>query len=264
MASNFLKKGYEVYLWNRNPEKLKDLLAAGGKKTDTPKEAAQKADIIFEVTSNDESSRAVWLGSDGVLAGANKNKILIVSASLSTAWVDELNETCIKNNLVFFDIPLTGGRAGAESGKLILLAGGDKNKLEEIRPELEAISEKIYYFGPVGSGARFKLLLNMVQGIHLAVFGDTMKLAKKLGMDMRAVGQTLADRMGGTTAMGWKDYEKDTKDVNFSAENIDKDLRYMKKLAAGENLPILDETLRKFDEAVKNGHGSEDWTVINK
>jgi len=264
MDSNFLKKGYEVYLWNRNPEKLKDLLALGGKKTATPKDAAEKADIIFEVTANDESSKSVWEGGEGIIAGADKNKILIVSSSLSAEWVDELNKTCVKNNLAFFDIPLTGGRAGAESGKLILLAGGEKNKLEEFRPELEAISEKIYYFGPVGSGARFKLLLNMVQGIHLVVFGDTMKLAKKLDMDISAVGQALADRIGGTTALGWKDYEKDTSQVNFAAEMIDKDLRYAKKLAAGEDLPILNEVLRKFDETVKKGRGTEDWTVVNK
>jgi 3-hydroxyisobutyrate dehydrogenase-like beta-hydroxyacid dehydrogenase len=264
IASNFLKKGYEVYVWNRSNEKLNGLLAQGGKIAFSPKEAAEKADIVFEVTSNDKSSKSVWLGENGIINGAHKNSTLIASASLSAEWVDELNRICDEKNLTFFDMPLTGGRAAAESGNLILLVGGDEKKLEELKPDLSAISAKVFYFGATGNGARFKLILNMLQGIHLVAFGDAMKMAKNLGMDINAVGEALAERMGGTTAMGWRDYENDVSQVNFSAELIDKDLHYAKKLANGEPTPILDEALRKFDKVVQNGNGSEDWTVVNK
>ena len=67
IAANYLKKGYNV-VWNRSKDKLKRLIAKGAIPSDSPKEATSKSDIIFEVTANDESSRSVWLGEDGILA----------------------------------------------------------------------------------------------------------------------------------------------------------------------------------------------------
>src|SRR5689334_620315 len=90
IANNFLKNGYQVFVWNRNKDRLKPLLEAGAVAVETPKQATEKADIVFEVTANDESSRAVWLEPDGIFAGASPEKTLITNATLSVPWIDEL------------------------------------------------------------------------------------------------------------------------------------------------------------------------------
>ncbi len=265
IATNFLKKGYGVIVWNRNKNRLGDLLAHGAIEANSPKDAASKADILFEVTANDESSRSVWLSKNGILAGSKPETILITNATLSIPWVDELAKTCANQKRTFFDMPMTGGRIGAEMGKLILLVGGNPKKLKEIEKDLEAISEQVLYFGKSGTGMRFKLLLNMVQAIHLVGFGEVLKLAKQAGLDVKKVGDALANRPGGTTTnLAWRDYQTEPNPINFSIQWITKDLKYAKQLADKLNTPLLDNVLMKYDKAMKNKLGKKDWTEINK
>jgi len=265
MADHFIKGGYEVFVWNRSPEHAEKLIQQGATLMNTPKEATEKADMIFEVTANDESSRAVWLGDEGILLGSSIDKILIVSSTLSAGWVDELVGMCAEKRFTFLDMPLTGGRMAAESGNLTLLIGGDKEKLEEIKPVLDAVSSKMFHFGPAGTGTRFKLLLNMIQGIHIDALGETLKVAQNIGMDMKAVGDALADRPGGAiTQLAWKCYQDEPNPINFSVNWITKDLKYVKKLANGLETPLLDDTLEKYEDALKKDLGNDDWTAINK
>lgn len=264
MVRNFIKNGYDVYIYNRSTDKVKDLIVLGAKLMSSPRQVAEKADIIFEVTSDDDSSKAVWLGEKGILEGGTADKVLIASATLSVSWVEILAKNCEDKKLNFLDIPLTGGRSGAESGKLIMLAGGDKSKLDEISNDLAFISEQIFYFGPVGSGAKFKLILNMIQGIHLVAFGEAMRIAESSGLDTNMVGEVLASRMGAMTANGWKYYKVPPDSVNFSLKLIEKDLRYAKLFRDKVETPLLDETLKKFKKSLDKGLGDEDLTIVNR
>lgn len=265
MAANFLKNNYKVFVWNRSPEKLKPLVNAGATEAASPKTATEQADIIFEVTANDNSSRAVWLGEEGILAGANKNKVLIASGTFTVPWVDELAKKCLDAKLTFFDMPVTGSRAGAEGGQLVLLAGGEKKKLDEIQDELKAISKSVLYFGTAGQGARYKLINNVLSGIHVAAFGEAVKMAEQAGMDVQAVGSALAEIFGGPTASrAWAGYQKSAKPINFAAEWMAKDLSYAKQFAGGLPTPILDEALKKYEKMVKESQGQEDWTAVTR
>lgn len=265
IATNFLKKGYAVTVWNRTREKLIDLENLGAKIATTPKEATQNADIIFEVSANDESSKVLWLGNDGILAGMDESKIAITSATLSVKWTDELAKLNSDKNYTFFDMPLTGGRLGAETGQLVLLVGGDEIKLEEIKHDLDAISIKLFYFGKAGSGMRYKLILNMVQGIHIVALGEALKVAKSSGLDIKKVGDALAERPGGTTTnLAWRDYQNEPNPINFSIEWITKDLNYAKQMADGIDTVLLDEVLEKYKKVLNSGLADSDWTAVNK
>lgn len=265
MSLNFLKNGYTVYVWNRSHNRLKELIKNGAIETGSPKEATENADIIFEVTADDKSSKSVWTSKQGILSGADKNKILISSATLSINWIDTLIRLCKQKGFNFFDIPLTGGRMGAESGNLILLIGGDQKKLQTFESILEAISSKIHYFGKEGSGMKYKLLLNMLQGLHMAAFGEVMHLAKELGLDENKVGDALVERPGGViTNLAWDNYKNPPKPINFSVEWITKDLKYAKKSALKTETPLLDQLLKKFKKIILKGKDQEDWSYINK
>lgn len=265
IAKNFLKKGYKVYIWNRSKNKLKNLIKMGGVATSNPSEATQKADIVFEVTANDKSSKLIWIGKNGILSSVNTKKVLITCATLSVSWTDKLTNICKNKGLTFFDMPMTGSRIGAESGKLTLLVGGDEKKLETIKKDLRAISEKIFYFGKGCSGMRYKLLLNTLQVIHIIGLGEVMSIAKKTGLNIKTVGDALAERPGGTaTNLAWIDYQKEPNPINFSVEWITKDLIYAKQLTKGLKSPLLDESLKKYRNAIKKNLGQKDWTVVNR
>jgi 3-hydroxyisobutyrate dehydrogenase-like beta-hydroxyacid dehydrogenase len=265
IATNYLKHQYPLFVWNRDASKTDDLVKAGAIATSTPREAAEKSDIVFEVTANDESSQSVWRGQDGIVAGAKPRTIVIACATLSMDWIHELIGLADKKKLYFFDMGMTGGRQGAEAGKLTFLTGGDETILATLKSDLQAVSEKIIYFGPAGSGMRYKLLLNMLQAIHVAGFAEALRIASTTGMDVQAVGNALAERPGGViTNLAWRDYQKKPDPINFSVQWIAKDLTYAKKMAGGISTPLLDKTLDKFHEAIKRGLSTEDWTEITR
>jgi 3-hydroxyisobutyrate dehydrogenase-like beta-hydroxyacid dehydrogenase len=264
VADNFIKKGHEVFLWNRTKSALNPFLKKGAVACKTPAEVAQLSDITFEVTSNDESSRSVWFGKQGILNGAKPKSILVASATLSAKWTDELIEKCKKKKLSFLDIPLTGGRIGAETGNLTMLCGGDEKVLNRIKPTLKAVAKNIYHFGPAGHGMRYKLILNFLQGLHIIGFGQAMKIAKDNKMNLEKVSEALADRPGGAiTEIARKTYFKDPKPITFSIEWITKDLSYAKKLTGKLDVSLLDEVLSEYKKAVKKGYSNNDWARIN-
>ncbi len=94
MAVNLLRNGHEVVVWNRTAEHAADVVANGATLAATPAEAAAEADVVFEATADDASSRSVWLGADGILAGSAAGSTLITSATLSPDWIAELADAC--------------------------------------------------------------------------------------------------------------------------------------------------------------------------
>ncbi|MGV9305780.1 NAD(P)-dependent oxidoreductase [Nonomuraea sp. NPDC003727] len=263
MAANLARHGHDVVLWNRSP--LHQSISDTALVAPTPAEAARQADVVFEVTANDESSRTVWLGPEGILAGARPSTILISSATLSVDWITRLAAVCAERNLTFYDMPLTGGAAGARTGNLTMLVGGDPARLAELAPVLTAVSREVRHFGPVGAGTRFKLVLNALQAVHMAAFGEAMRLAGLAGLDLGQVGAALLERPGGViTTMAHDNLVTPPQPINFSAEWARKDLDYASRLAGPTDYPLLDATLAVFTQAVTEGHGGEDWSVVNR
>lgn len=264
IADNFLKNGYELTVWNRSPEKAQDLVERGARLATTVAEAVESADIVFEVTANDESSRGLWQGEDGIIAHANATQTLITCATLSVEWVDELARACAQKSLTFFDMPMTGSRAGAEGGTMLLLVGGDEQKLNEVKPHLEKIASQVKYFGPAGYGTRIKLVLNCLQAVHLAGFGEAMRLANALGLDEKQTGDMLVEKPGGaTTQLAWRDYQNHPDPINFAVELIAKDESYALRNIDPVQVPLIANTLEQYQKATAEGHAHDDWTCIS-
>lgn len=265
MTENYLSAGYEVFVWNRTASVCESYVKKGATACSTPKEVASKADIVFEVTANDESSRAVWTGADGILAGCDGETTVVASGTFTVQWTDELIDLVSATGAQFFDIPLTGGRVGAETGNLTMLAGGDEDQLEQLKPDLEPISAKVFHFGPAGHGMRYKLILNAVQASHLALYGEAMNMAKQTGMDIEKVSAGLVDRPGGViTQIAATAYPLEEIPLTFSIDWITKDLEYAKKMAFDVDTAIIDNVLAKFKATQASGHGNEDWAYVNK
>lgn len=265
IADNFLKNGHSVTVWNRSPDKAADLVQKGAKLANSIGAAVKAADIVIEVTANDESSRSVWTGEEGILANATPQQHLITCATLSASWTDELAQHCAEKGLTFFDMPMTGGRVAAESGQLTLLAGGSEEKLNEIAEDLQAITREIKHFGKAGNGMRYKLILNGVQAIHIAGLGEALRIANEAGLDLKLVGDALAERPGGViTNITWNSYQNEPEQTTFSVKWIDKDLGYASQLANNAAHPLIDAVKEQYDRAIDQGYAGADWTKITK
>jgi 3-hydroxyisobutyrate dehydrogenase len=269
MVQNFLKHDYAVYIWNRTRGHVEDLLSSGATWTNSPKEVAKDVDLLIECVTNDEASKDVWTNTQtGILAGAHSEGVYIAASSLSLDWIEELAKLSQKQSISLLDMPLTGSRAGAESGKLRLLVGGDEAILNSIRQELDAIADKIYYFGPSGSGMRFKLILNTLIGIHTNAIAQAYVLAEKAGLDVKAVHHALFDGSMGPASPATNNFfnnlDMPKEQVNFAIQWIEKDLRYAQAMAKryGIDFDLLNDTQADFAKAKEAGLGEQDQVKI--
>ncbi len=268
IAANFLRAGCNLSIWNRSKERTIELIENGAILLKSPKEVTENSDIIIECVADDEASRSVWLGINGILAGATPDKVLTTSASLSLDWTDELSRLCQNNGFRFLDMPLTGSRMGAETGTLKLLVGGDSVVLDEIRSELTAIADKVYHFGPAGAGMRFKLVLNTLQAIHMKATAQAIELFQKAGLDIEQVHHAIFDAPMGpaspTTNLAFLNIDSDQ--VNFPLKLIEKDLRYAQDMAKQYNMEfdLLNDTQADYERAKVQSLGDQDWTIIKQ
>ena len=183
MAANWLAKGFGVTVYNRTRSKAEALSVKGGRIADTPRAAADGADIVFAMVSDDAVSRSVWTGADGALAGLKAGAIAIESSTLTPSWVRELAELAKAKGADFLDAPVGGSKAAAADGKLVFFIGGEGAVLEKARAALEAVSARINHVGGISAGATWKLINNMMAGSHLAILSEGLALAVKAGID---------------------------------------------------------------------------------
>ena len=266
MATNLLTAGIPTTVWNRTHSKAEPLAAAGARIADTPADAARDAGIILTMVADETASRAAWLGDQGALAAAQPNSILIESSTVTPEWIAELAVAATKHNLRFLDAPVTGSRMQATGGQLTFLVGGDAATLEEARPVLAAMSKEIVPVGPIGSGARLKLINNFLCGVQIASLAEAMVWIERGGLDRAQALRFLTTGAPGSPLLGAisarmaaQNYE-----VNFLLRLLQKDMNYAIADAAKVHVDL--RTARtaevRIGEAVKAGHGEQDMSAV--
>lgn len=268
MAHNLLQAGFEVTVWNRTAAKAQPLVEAGAQQAETPAAAATGADVIISIVGEDDSSRVVWAGPQGVLAGQLKPGALAIECTtISLEWVKTLHLLLSEAGLRFIDCPVTGGRGGAENGTLTLLVGAEAEVLAAAKPVFDAISERIIHFGPPGAGTAFKLLYNMLGAAMLVGLAEAIALAEKANLSMERVIEGLTS--GFTASPGVKAFAQRMVDhdhdyVNFTAHWMHKDASYAIKMAAdlGQAMPMSAVATQIYQLALSRGLGDKNLSVV--
>lgn len=193
MAARMIAAGHEVAVFNRSIDKARALQARGAKVCASAREAATGAEAVITMTADDESSRAVWLGADGVLsARLAPNALAIECSTISHDWAIELANDAQSRGLRYIDSPVTGLAASAAAGELTLLVGARDADLEAARPLLAAFSNRVVHFGPVGTGTAYKLMINLMGAVQIAAAAEGMALAERAGLDLKRVADAVA------------------------------------------------------------------------
>jgi 3-hydroxyisobutyrate dehydrogenase len=228
MARRLLSAGFALTVWNRTPERIDPLEAAGAARAATPRDAAATAEAILGMVADDEASREVWTGAAGALDAARPGALLIESSTLSPSWVEELASRASQRGCDFLEAPVTGSRTHAAGGELLFLAGGGAEALERARPLLAVMGRGVVHLGPVGSGARMKLINNFVCGVQAAALAEALTLIERTGLPPDAALRILLDGAPGSPLvktiaprMASRDYT-----VAFMLALMRKDLTY--------------------------------------
>lgn len=193
MVSRLLDAGHQVSVYNRTAAKADSVVSRGARLAGSPKEGCTGADAVFSMVSDDEASRAIWLGADGILASElAANALAIECSTLSHGWVVELAARAEGCELRYIDSPVTGLPADAAAGALTMLVGAREEDLERARPLLAAVSNRIIRFGSVGAGTAYKLIINMIGAVQIASAAEGMALAQRAGLDLATVADAIA------------------------------------------------------------------------
>ena len=248
MARRLIDGHHELRVFNRTAARADGLVAEGARRYATPREACTGADAVVCMLSDDEASRDIWLGAEGVLAATVAAGALAMECStLSHDWVLELSAQVARKGLRYVDSPVTGLPETAAAGGLTLLVGADAAHLHAARPLLARFSQRIVHFGDVGAGTAYKLLVNMLGAVQIASAAETMAIAEKAGLDAGTVADALATGQAASPQVirntrRIADGEHD-KDVVFTPrlrlKDVDYALRFARKLGIGSPFGAL-------------------------
>jgi 3-hydroxyisobutyrate dehydrogenase-like beta-hydroxyacid dehydrogenase len=183
MARRLASSGFDVTVWNRTPARAEELHV--GRVAATPVEAVRDADVIISSLTNDAAVRDVYLGEGGVLRSA-AGKLLIDASTAGPQIAEELGREAQSAGARLLEAPVVGSVPAVESGKLLILAGGDRADLELARPVLEKLGE-VVYVGERAQAQRLKLVANSMLAITAAAAAELLAAGTALGLDREQV-----------------------------------------------------------------------------
>jgi 3-hydroxyisobutyrate dehydrogenase-like beta-hydroxyacid dehydrogenase len=187
VTRRLLAAGHTVHVWNRTREKAEPLLEAGAQWADSPREVAERAEVVFTMVTNTAAVRAVFEGEDGILAGLTPGKIYIDMSTASPANSRSLAEQVDAAGAQMLDSPVSGTSITVDQGKASLMVGGDADAFERARPILEAIGPKVFHMGDNGTAVALKIAINLSLAVQMLAFSEGVLLAEKSGIDRERV-----------------------------------------------------------------------------
>ena len=231
IVRRLLAAGHTVTVWNRTPDKAEPLLEAGAHWGASPREVAERSEVVFTMVTNTAAVRAVCEGPDGILAGLTAGKVYVDMSTASPANTRELAERVAESGAQMLDAPVSGTSITVDQGKASLMVAGDEDTFRRVQPILEAIGPKVFHLGPSGSAVTIKIAINLSLAVQMTAFSEGVLLAEKSGISReRAVEVMLASVIAspmvtyrGPLVLGhpdevWFDCHMMQKDLNLALE----------------------------------------------
>ena len=266
MAANLLKAGFSLTVYNRTAAKAEALVRDGARLASTPAEAVKGASIVIGMLADDTASREGWAGRDGALEAVQQGAILIESSTVSPVLIAELAQLASAHGAELLDAPVTGSRSQATAGQLTFLVGGSDRALEAATPVLKAMSKEIVHLGPVGSGAKMKLINNFLCGVQVASLAEGLAWIERSGLDRDKALSILKNGAPGSPLLGAISARMVNHDytVNFLLKLMAKDLAYAQSEASdcGVHLKTSEAATGHFETAIAKGFGESDMASV--
>lgn len=268
IEQNLLNNNHQVVVYNRTADKVKPLLDKGVVYASTPREAAEQADIVISMVTDDDVSRAVWLDAEtGAVRGLGKDAIAIESSTLTVNWARELAAKIESRGVAFLDAPVVGSRPQADAGKLIYLVGGKAETLAQAQPILlSAGASTVYHVGSVGQGMAMKLAVNALFGIQVAALAEIIGILGKNGVTSAKAMECLRElpvlspaAKGAGSLMVMNNHAP-----LFPIELVEKDFRYVIQTAQAIDTlsPVSIAVHDVYQDAIAKGYGNDNITGV--
>jgi 3-hydroxyisobutyrate dehydrogenase-like beta-hydroxyacid dehydrogenase len=183
MASNLVPKGFDACVYDLDPIPVEELVAAGARAASSCREVGEHAEVLSVCVPADAHVEAVLLGENGALAGMTAGSLVAVHSTVQPETIERVGAAARELGVELLDVCVSGGREVAEKGGLTLMIGGEAKAQEQARPVLEAYGTTLLHAGPLGSGAKLKLAVNLLTYVNWAAAAESLRLAKASGLD---------------------------------------------------------------------------------
>ena len=260
MAENLMKGGHPLVVYNRTRDKADQLAQRGAKVAASPAEVARQAKIMFLCLGD---SQSVLEACEGLLSAIQPGSLVADCTTISPSVSRGIAARFRAKHVDFLDAPCTGSKAGATSGTLTFMVGGDKPAFDRAKPYLSSMGQKIIYVGEQGMGLQVKLTQNLIGALACQAMAEGFVLARKAGIAPSVVLEVLQASVARNPLIEGKMklvMERHF-EPQFSLKWMYKDIELMLESARELNVPLPATALVRelFKASIAAGHGDEDF-----
>ncbi len=264
MAENLIEAGYDLVAYNRTREKAEEL--DGATVAGSPKEAAERSDIVITMLPDSPQVEEVLVGEDGVLQGVKDGALIVDMSTISPVVTEELAARAEEKGASMLDAPVSGGDVGAIEGTLSIMVGGSEEDYERALPLFEVMGGTVTHVGPSGAGQVVKAANQIVVALTIEAVSEALVLGSKGGVAPEKILDVLGGGLAGNKVMEVKREKllSHSFDPGFKVELHHKDLGIA--LAAGREygvtLPVTAVVDQMLQDLITNGRGDRDHSAL--
>src|SRR5919206_853361 len=264
MARRLVDSGSQLAVFDRLAERTHSLVEFGARGADSPQDACQDAEALIIMVMTASQVEDVLFGDDGAAEALAPGAVVVVMSTIGPDAVRELAERLTAQELRVLDAPVSGGVSRAEQGNLLIMAGGQRDLFEELRPVLEAMGSSVVHCGEsVGDGQAVKLVNQLLCGVHIAAAGEALAYAEAMGLDPRFVFETI--RHGAANSFMLEDrgermLKEEFVPPNSALDIFVKDMGLVRQAAEEQDFetPLATAALEMYLAGKEAGLGTED------
>ncbi|EMA37645.1 NAD(P)-dependent oxidoreductase [Halococcus hamelinensis] len=197
MAENLLDAGYDVVGHNRSDESVEELEASGGEGATSPKEVAERSDVVITCLPDSPVVEEIVRGDEGVLDGLEEGMVVVDMSTISPTVTEDLAEAIAERGAAMLDAPISGGEEGAIEGTLSIMVGGDESVFEDCRELFEVMGSTVTHCGPNGAGQTTKACNQIVVAAQMVGVSEALVFAHQAGADLEAVVEAISGGAAG-------------------------------------------------------------------
>ncbi|MGD8192015.1 NAD(P)-dependent oxidoreductase [Brevibacillus ginsengisoli] len=264
MASNLIRAGYEVYVYNRTKSKAEPLLELGAHMVEQPDQLYRTCDVVITMVSDDQAVKEIYDGENSFLKTAEPGKIAIDMSTVSPDTSKTLANLCAARGVSFLDAPVSGSVQPAKEGNLIVMVGGEEQTFQKAKPIFEVLGKMALHLGENGAGSNAKLAINLLLAITVEGLAETVLFAEQRGIQKEDMLSIITESAVGTPIARMKQPSIMAEEfpAAFALKHMAKDLRLAQE--AGASLPIAETVTGTYQTALKEGLGDLDVMAIFK
>jgi 3-hydroxyisobutyrate dehydrogenase-like beta-hydroxyacid dehydrogenase len=267
MAANLRRAGFELTVFNRTRERAQAWASEhGGTVADSPRAAAEGADVVITMVVDGPQVEAMLLGPDGAAEGAPDGALFVDMSTIAPSDARRIAGVLRERGHGFVDAPVTGSAPKAETGTLTIMAGGSDEDMQRARPLFDAMGETLVHAGEVGQGQAVKVLSNAVSAVNCATIAQALVVGRREGVDLDALVAVMRSGSAGSTMLELKAQPMLTHgfDPLFKLEHMLKDVRLCLDEArrAGAGFPFAGLASELYAAGMGRGLGDQDFAAV--